>query len=497
MPFKEANDFLLNANKELQVSFHEDGTPVNDNKNLFEVDTKYKVIDQEGNVFSPRKFTMSKMDNNQLFASIAHQIYIQEPELYRKLCDTYDMYGGEKVIPKDGNKDDLSLEEIQEKYGHLLFVRNFQTEAKLQLIKDLSLEEMNRWLTDRNYTNLFNLPQMKGLTDDKDIINAFNAIDEKMLSHNKAIITDKEISEPMGYIVWSEGDLNKDLMPLKELDAVLAQGEYDAKHRIGYEKTRVHYMYPDADGEMVVKAMDRLDLGDGSFKSIVDELQGHPFHKKDLEYMQSKWDIQADPHKVPVLTKEYIQKQIEHYTYEELKQSDEAIKEKQSGRYIETMYPSIDENEWLLEKFTSFAVHEGHFTKEEVEMIRENTTDRFFKEKVEKEQEQIKSLEDQFKNYQKLLQEEVKGNGNEDRIIERLNLENSYHETKVELIKTGVLSKENVRAMEEKITAALPKNQLKKQVTVSRTVQEKELQPQTINIEKTITRITRIESLER
>jgi Zn-dependent peptidase ImmA (M78 family) len=470
MTFKEANEYLLNANKELQTSFDADGTPLpNDNKYLFEVDTKYKVVDLEGNVFSPRKFTMSKMENAQFYPSIANQIYIEEPQLYKKLSETYDMYGGEKIVYKDGNTNDLSLEAIQEKYGHLYLIQNQGTEAKLMAIREMSSEEMNRLLTDRNYTNLFNHSQMQGLTDDKEVINTFNSFDEKTLHHNKAIITDKEISEPIGYVVWSEGLIDKNLMPLKELDAVLAQAEYDAKHRIGYEKTRVHYMYPDANGEMVVKAMDRLDIGDGSFKSIVDELKDHPSHRSDLAYMQSKWDIQADPDKVPALTKEHVQRQIEHYVYEELKESEVMMKENNT-----TIYPSIDENEWLLDKFSSLAVEEGHFTKDEIEMIREKTTDKFFEDKVSREQEQVNILEHKFTSYQKSLQEELKGNVSEESIVERLNLENEYHETKSELIKTGIISKENVGVMEEKVVAALQKNQSEKQLATIKNVQELE-----------------------
>lgn len=79
MSFKDMNTLLLDANKDLRT----------DRSDTFEIDTKYKVIDSEGNVFSPSTFTMSKIEENQPFTSIVQQIYIQEPELYKKISENY------------------------------------------------------------------------------------------------------------------------------------------------------------------------------------------------------------------------------------------------------------------------------------------------------------------------------------------------------------------------------------------------------------------------
>ncbi|MFS0604950.1 ImmA/IrrE family metallo-endopeptidase [Peribacillus frigoritolerans] len=93
MNFKEMNEFLLTANKELRKG----------NKDVFEIDTKYKVIDPDGSVYSPSKFTMSKLEDNQPFSSIAQQLYIQEPELYKKLNENYNFSNEELGFEKEDN----------------------------------------------------------------------------------------------------------------------------------------------------------------------------------------------------------------------------------------------------------------------------------------------------------------------------------------------------------------------------------------------------------
>ncbi|MFB7141712.1 LPD25 domain-containing protein [Gottfriedia sp. NPDC056225] len=455
MTFKEANDFLFQFNQELQKTINEDGTLRLKNNECFDVSVKYKVIDVKGNIYTPQTFMMSKMEENQTFSSIAQQIYIQEPKLYKELCETYLLYGGEKVVHKVKNGNDLSLEEIRERYGHFYYVQNNMSKAELVPIKDMTDEQIQRVFTDQNYLNLFNQPGMSELTDDKDILKQINQFDGRMLGSDKVIIIDKHITDPMGYVVWSEAVITKQLMPLKELDKVLQEAEFEAKHHPGYEKTRVHYLYPNENGEMIVRAMDRIDFGDGSFKSIVDELKNHLSHKKDLEYMQSKWDIQVIREAGPVLTKEHVKKQIEHYVVERLQATTNINRGLRA--YGSTR---SEENEWMVDKFTHIAMKEEFYTKEDVNDIRERTTSNFYNELHKKDQEKIQTLETDYTTYLILLQKEKKGPLTEEVILDRLNAENAYYQSKETLLSTGVMTKTTVGKMEEKVSALLKDHSL-------------------------------------
>jgi hypothetical protein len=124
----------------------------------------------------------------------------------------------------------------------------------------------------------------------------------------------------------------------------------------------------------------------------------------------------------------------------------------------------------MIEKFTAFAIAEGHFTKDEIEAIQEKTTDRFFEDKISKEQQHLKTLENQFTTYKQSLQDELKGNVSEEKIMERLKHENNYYQTKDDLVKTGIISKEQVALLEGKVSTSLQKKQDEKHVTATKNI---------------------------
>lgn len=152
MTFKEMNSLLLNANKELMA----------DRTDTFEIDTKYKVIDSDGKVFSPSTFTMSKIEENQPFTSIVQQISIQEPELYKKLSENYDLNNEEAINvlkkPENGHDPLKTLETKFSDYQKLLqkeSAGNFteETVVKRLIVENDYYENKSAFIKNGEVTN--------------------------------------------------------------------------------------------------------------------------------------------------------------------------------------------------------------------------------------------------------------------------------------------------------------------------------------------------------
>ena len=148
MSVKEMNDFLLNANKELQTS----------DKDRFELSTKFKVVDADGNSFSFSNFHMHKIEEEQIFSSLIQQIHVENPELYHKIAEQQNITSADLGFNKE-NENPLKLliskfENYQrllheEKSGGLneditvnrLIAENDYFESKSELIKTGKLTE--------------------------------------------------------------------------------------------------------------------------------------------------------------------------------------------------------------------------------------------------------------------------------------------------------------------------------------------------------------------
>ncbi|MGM0924641.1 MAG: ImmA/IrrE family metallo-endopeptidase [Bacillota bacterium] len=129
MSVKELNAYLLTANKDLIAS----------NKEVFEFDTKYKVIDSEGIEHSTNKFTMSRLEENQPFASVVQQIYVQEPELYKDLNKHYNFTNDELGIKSEIDP----LQSLEVKFTEYQKLLHDETSGQLNedtIIKRLTVE---------------------------------------------------------------------------------------------------------------------------------------------------------------------------------------------------------------------------------------------------------------------------------------------------------------------------------------------------------------------
>ncbi len=185
---------------------------------------------------------------------------------------------------------------------------------------------------DKSYNKVENAQEL----NDKEFIEGFN----KLNKENLIALDHNEIKKPMIVIQWSEADLETNrAIPFGEANAMMSkriteidiepekekeQGEY-----VSYEKTRYHLILPkemDKDfNRMEVITMDRLDLGDGRYKSPYDQI------------LNEKRDLSDE-------VKQALQQEVNEYE-KTIGQSNPEIGEKQQDKVDHFSSKDIEQND--------------------------------------------------------------------------------------------------------------------------------------------------------
>ncbi|MGY1423100.1 LPD25 domain-containing protein [Bacillus cereus] len=210
---------------------------------------------------------------------------------------------------------------------------------------------------DKTYNDVENAQEL----NDKEFIEGFNKVNQQnfiALDHNA-------IKKPMAVIQWSEADLETNkAIPFGEANAMMSKriAEIDidsekAKEQgkyVPYEKTRYHLILPkEMDKEfnrMEVITMDRLDLGDGGYKSPYEQILDEKSYLSDEvkqalqqeinEYEQTKG--QSNPEKLRAVDTTVIgknqQDKVDHFSSKETERDeDTAATNKQEARRMARM----------------------------------------------------------------------------------------------------------------------------------------------------------------
>ncbi|MED1305323.1 hypothetical protein BK704_34540 [[Bacillus thuringiensis] serovar konkukian] len=255
----------------------------------------------------------------------------------------------QREMEKNMEKNKGEIEDVYlVRYGALT-----STEEEIVTVRELR-ERAGR---DKSYNDVENANTL----NDRKYIEEFN-------NNNKVnciALDHKEIDKPMVVIQWSEADLETNkAIPFGEANAMMSKriAEIDiesekAKEKgeyIPYEKTRYHLILPkEMDkvfNRMEVITMDRLDLGDGGYKSpyeqILDEKRylsdevKQALHQEINEYEQTKG--QSNPEKLravnPTVIGEIQQDKVDHFSSKETEQDEgTAAANKQEARRMARM----------------------------------------------------------------------------------------------------------------------------------------------------------------
>ncbi|HFJ9454082.1 TPA: LPD25 domain-containing protein [Bacillus tropicus] len=255
----------------------------------------------------------------------------------------------QREMEKNMEKSKGEIEDVYlVRYGALT-----STEEEIVTVRELR-ERAGR---DKSYNDVENANTL----NDRKYIEEFN-------NNNKVnciALDHKEIDKPMVVIQWSEADLETNkAIPFGEANAMMSKriAEIDiesekAKEKgeyVPYEKTRYHLILPkEMDkvfNRMEVITMDRLDLGDGGYKSpyeqILDEKRHlsdeikQALHQEINEYEQTKG--QSNPEKLravnPTVIGEIQQDKVDHFSSKETEQDEgTAAANKQEARRMARM----------------------------------------------------------------------------------------------------------------------------------------------------------------
>ncbi|MBU4642995.1 LPD25 domain-containing protein [Bacillus toyonensis] len=180
-----------------------------------------------------------------------------------------------------------NMEQSKEEVRGVSLVRYGALAHTVQEIVPLS-DLRERAKIDKSFNDVENAEHL----NDKDFIEAFNTANRKKciaLDHN-------EIKKPMIVFQWSEANLETNkAIPFGEANAMMSKriAEIDVTSEekkekggyVPYEKTRYHLILPkelDHDfHRMEVITMDRLDLGDGGYKSPYEQILNEKGHLSD------------------------------------------------------------------------------------------------------------------------------------------------------------------------------------------------------------------------
>ncbi|MEC0899823.1 MULTISPECIES: LPD25 domain-containing protein [Bacillus] len=255
----------------------------------------------------------------------------------------------QREMEKNMEKSKGEIEDVYlVRYGALT-----STEEEIVTVRELR-ERAGR---DKSYNDVENANTL----NDRKYIEEFN-------NNNKVnciALDHKEIDKPMVVIQWSEADLETNkAIPFGEANAMMSKriAEIDiesekAKEKgeyVPYEKTRYHLILPkEMDkvfNRMEVITMDRLDLGDGGYKSpyeqILDEKRylsdevKQALHQEINEYEQTKG--QSNPEKLravnPTVIGEIQQDKVDHFSSKETEKDEgTAAANKQEARRMARM----------------------------------------------------------------------------------------------------------------------------------------------------------------
>lgn len=122
--------------------------------------------------------------------------------------------------------------------------------------------------------NASSIPNKDKLSD-RDFLKAYNAQPEN--ENKSAAILERDIDRPMMLVEWSENDKLRDntFLPYKEGNALMTEQAEARKGSAGFDKTRHHIVLPKgvASEQTAVLNLDRHDIGDGEFRSSLDQVK--------------------------------------------------------------------------------------------------------------------------------------------------------------------------------------------------------------------------------
>ncbi|PEU13241.1 MULTISPECIES: LPD25 domain-containing protein [unclassified Bacillus (in: firmicutes)] len=383
-------------------------------------------------------------------------------------------------------------EQINEKEVGSMANRNEkQDEKNILLVEFMSLSNTSQ--------ELVSISQLRELSDsrnqafkpiergeelsDKEFIDAFNVANKERY----AALNQNEITRPTMLIQWSENEnfTGNQLIPFGEANEKMSEvisniekAKEEARERdeyVPYDKTRYHIAIPkevDRDfGRMELVSMDRLDLGDGEYKTPYEQVLNEKGYLSD-EVKQALRDEVVNYRSNKGIPMEKVQNSI----FDGKGNQSFVVHEKDARMSLDEIVK--DERYGILVDKTE-AQKDTSFHEKEVELYREMKKEGYapiasleqqIQPSKEKELDTLdKDLSRKYEAYRRSQYEETPDDI--DSIVTRVKAEERYYTTKYVSIDNELVSQEHIVKLESQVDEKLGKEG----ITVNQSTTSKEM----------------------
>lgn len=318
----------------------------------------------------------------------------------------------DNTVTNEKENTDARNKELQERYKDIeILTRNGQTQS----IGQLTLNDFKQHFEDKHNRNILDNQAFFGL-DNQSVIKAFNSIKEKGIAGmDNTIMVDHSLKEPHVAIEWSETEVDQDLKSIKEMDKHLAEKNIESLKDMGYHKTKINYIVPSENGVQVISA-GRVDLGDTDYTNLHDHVS---HERKELANITPKTDL-SDIYSTDRMTSELSSAYNRNLELKSTKSSSDF---------------DIEYSDAGLRDIEQFSKNVGLLNKDEIAAIKADV-ERNFNDRQEYREvaNDVITLKGQYQRYQAYLQSESTGELTEEKVINRMNAENSYYNMKQKVL---------------------------------------------------------------
>src|SRR5699024_698350 len=321
-----------------------------------------------------------------------------------------------------------NMEHLKDKYGDIQVIKD----GTIKQISELTVGEFEDTFTDYHDRNLFEYAEHYQLEKEK-IINQVNDSETNWRKNGDNIkLVDENINKTYAYVRWSETDIKQNLMPIEEMDQELAKKNVEDFSLGNYHKTKIDMIVPQKDG-VQIHTLDRIDLSDGIYK----DLKTHIGNQDIGKYIPDNPTYLNEIYSEANLTKKAEE------IYE--KNISLGVKDKPDKRNMEQSNRNIR----TIEKF---CVDNNILTKKRLSEISDNVRSEYLQHNEARDTtNKMVNLQGYYKKYSDLLKKEKEGELTEEKVVNRLNAENTYEKSKKDLLENSNITKEDIKKMERKV----------------------------------------------
>lgn len=325
------------------------------------------------------------------------------------------------------NNMENQLTDLKEHFNDIEII----VDNEIKSIGSLSEEQFDQYFLDEHGRYL--LDQYTNMKVDE-AIKGFNDLDNQNGVNTSVKMVDYSLKEPYAFVVWSETKTDNRLMTVKDMDKMLAKENMNSFVHSNYDKTRVNLIVPN-DGKISVHQLDRIDLGDGYYTNLYD-------HVKETNPSLLKYLPEDNNHLKEVYNQDTISQTIKGIYNKNLQLENNPNSDMDELKVAQGKLTEIE----------SFAKKNIGMNQSEIDELKGQVYTEFtYKNDYKNTLNEMVNLQGSYEKYQESLKKENKGELTEEKIVSRMQAENTYLKKKESVIDSGKVDAGTIEKMENDV----------------------------------------------